>query len=268
MKDSWVFGLSFFASHLLFRLGIAWVWALFLLRGPCFILPCAHELAGVPTMSLHCSCYDITYPFILLLPLGLRVEALAMSISYILSSFGLYYLAFLLGQTIPSFGLPWPISLFRLPRSISFPGLPRSISFLRLPQPISFLFQFHRFLLNSLGFFGSITTSLPLIIFRLIGLYACCTKLLIHFLGFLNPFTSFSTSYYSHGFTAFILWASSTHLFLPDHLLFFASILTIIPVILAFWSLICYFLSPSFSYCWVSFAIGLFCQKWASTNIN
>ena len=122
MKVAWVFGLSFSASHLLFRLGIAQVRALFLLLGPCFILPYACELASVPAMSLHCSCYDITYPFISLLPLGLRVETPAMSISYILSSFGFYCPAFLLGQPIPSLRFPWLISFLRLPRPISFLG--------------------------------------------------------------------------------------------------------------------------------------------------
>ena len=47
--------------------------------------------------------------FYLLLPLGLRAEAPTMSISYIIPSFGLYYLTFLLGQPIPCLGLPWPI---------------------------------------------------------------------------------------------------------------------------------------------------------------
>ena len=36
-----------------------------------------HGLASAFAMPLHCSCYDITYHFILLLPLGLQAEALA-----------------------------------------------------------------------------------------------------------------------------------------------------------------------------------------------
>ena len=51
------------------------MWALSLLPGPCPLLSHVCGLAGAPAMPLHCSCYDITYPFTLLLPLGLQVEA-------------------------------------------------------------------------------------------------------------------------------------------------------------------------------------------------
>ena len=93
-------------------------------------LPCVHGLVSAPAIPLHFSCYDITYPFALLLLLGLRAEASTMSISYIIPSFGLYChtLGFLgpfhslgiLGPFHPSlplslpwvfcksFGLPWP----------------------------------------------------------------------------------------------------------------------------------------------------------------
>ena len=54
----------------------------------CF-LPCVCELASAPAMPLHSSCYNITYPFALLLVLGLWAKAAAMSISYIIPSFGL-----------------------------------------------------------------------------------------------------------------------------------------------------------------------------------
>ena len=50
-------------------------------------LPC--RLAVALAMPLHSSCYNITYLFALLLLLGLRAEAFAMSISYIIPSFGL-----------------------------------------------------------------------------------------------------------------------------------------------------------------------------------
>ena len=53
--------------------------------------------------------------------------------------------------------------------------------------------------------------------------------------------------------------------FLLGHLLSFVGLLTIIPAILAQWSLFYHSLSPSFSYCWASSAIRHFCQKWAST---
>ena len=93
--------------------------------------------------------------FYLLLPLGLQVEAPAISISYIIPSFGLYYPTFLLGQPISCLGLPRPISFFGHPRPISF--------FLNSFTPMGF------FLLNPLGFPGIVTTSLP---FGLIGLCA------------------------------------------------------------------------------------------------
>ena len=56
--------------------------------------------SGAPATSLHCSRYDITYFSALLLPLGLRAEVIAMPISYVIHSFGLYYPTFLLGQSI------------------------------------------------------------------------------------------------------------------------------------------------------------------------
>ena len=77
MKDTWAFGLSFSAFYLFFGLGIVWVQALSLLLGPCPLLSRVRELTGAPAMPLHCSCYDTTYLFTSLLPLGLRAEALA-----------------------------------------------------------------------------------------------------------------------------------------------------------------------------------------------
>ena len=50
-------------------------------------LPC--RLAIALAMPLHSSCYNITYLFALLLLLGLWAEPFAMSISYIIPSFGL-----------------------------------------------------------------------------------------------------------------------------------------------------------------------------------
>ena len=75
MNDKWAFWLLFSTFHLLFKLGIVWVWALSLLPGPCPLLSRVYRLAGAPTMSLHFSYYDITYPFTFLLPLSLQVEA-------------------------------------------------------------------------------------------------------------------------------------------------------------------------------------------------
>ena len=112
VNDTWVFGLSFFAFHLLFGLSIVWVWALSLLPSLCPILSCVCGLAGAPAMPLRCSYCDITYPFTLLLSLGLRAEAPTSPFLTFLSSFGPYWLAFLLGQPISCLGLPRLISFF------------------------------------------------------------------------------------------------------------------------------------------------------------
>ena len=118
-----------------------------------------------------------------------------MPISYIIPSFGLFCQTFLLGQLIPCLGHLRPILFFEHPQPILF--------FLTFFTPMSFL-------LNLLGFPGSITTSLP---FGLIGLYANTMNLLIPFLGFPDPFIlslnllQFSWVYY------FIPWASSTIFF-------------------------------------------------------
>lgn len=108
MNDTWAFGLSFSASHLFFELGITWVWAFFYLTWPMSLLSCVYGLTGVPTMPLQYSCYDITYLFASLLPLGLRAEAPTMSIFYIIPSFGLYYPAFLLANPLCTLGFLSP----------------------------------------------------------------------------------------------------------------------------------------------------------------
>jgi len=66
----------------------------------------------------------------------------------------------------------------------------------------------------------------------------------------------------------FIPWASSAHLLSLWPFIILVGPLTIIPTILAKLSLFYCFLSLSFLYCWVSSAIGPFCQKWASTPIK
>ena len=119
------------------------------------------------------------------------------------------------------------------------------------------------FLLNPLGFLGPITISLP---FGLIGLWANPMNLLIPFFRLPWPIFYFlSISYNSHGLTTSFLGLPRPIYFLLGHLLSFVGLLTIILVILAQWSLFYYSLSPSFSYCWASSAVGLFCQKWVST---
>ena len=53
-----------------------WVWGLSLLPSPCPLLSRVRGLASASAMSLYCSCYDITYPFTSLLPLGLQATLL------------------------------------------------------------------------------------------------------------------------------------------------------------------------------------------------
>ena len=118
------------------------------------------------------------------------------------------------------------------------------------------------FLINPLGF-HPITISLP---FGLISLCANPMNFLIPFFGLPRPIFYFlSISYNSHKLTTSFLGFPRPICFLLGHLLSFVGLLTIIPAILAQWSLFYHSLSPSFSYCWASSAIGPFCQKWAST---
>jgi len=56
------------------------------------------ELASATAMPLHCSCYGIIHPFVvLLLLLGLLAVTLDMPISHSIPSFSLHYPTFLLG---------------------------------------------------------------------------------------------------------------------------------------------------------------------------
>ena len=104
---------SYLANIAFFPMSMGWL----------MILPC-HYTALVMRILL----------FYFVVISGLMGWSSYQSIFYILSSFGLYWLAFLLGQPIPSLGFPQPIS---------FLGYPWPISFLKLPWPIFFfLFSF------------------------------------------------------------------------------------------------------------------------------
>ena len=59
----------------------------------------------------------------------------------------------------------------------------------------------------------------------------------------------------------FIPWASLAHLLLLYHLLFFVGLLTIIPAVLACWSLHYYFLFQSSLYCWAFSTIRPFVKS-------
>ena len=65
MNDTWVFEFSFSASHLFFELGIAWVWVLSLLLGPCSFLS---YVCGLLVL-LPCHCTASTMISLILLPI-------------------------------------------------------------------------------------------------------------------------------------------------------------------------------------------------------
>ena len=167
-------------------------------------------------MPLHYSCYDITS---LLLCCYLWAYRLRLLLVHFLHSF--FFWASLANiPTEPAHSIPWASSAHFIPRASSTHFL------------LPYLFHSHGFLLNPLNFFGSITTSLPFITFWASWPLCQPYEFTNSFLGLprLNYF--FSTSYYSHGFTTFIPWASSAHLLLPGHLLFLWACW---PLFLPFW---------------------------------
>ena len=214
MNDTWAFRLSFFASHLLFKLGIAWVWAFSLLLGPCSLLSYIRRLASALATPLHCSYYDITYPFTCCYLWACELKHLPCQLLILF-----VFLDFTAQHSC------WASSF----RALGILGPFHSLGILGhfiLP----YLFHSHGFLLNPLKFPGPITTSLP---FRLIGLCANPMNLLIPFLGFPSPFLlslhllQFPWAYY------FIPWAFLTHLLSFWPLIIFVGPLTTIPAILA-----------------------------------
>ena len=131
-------------------LGIAWVWAISLLPTPYPLLSRVRGLADDPTMPLHCSCYDNTS---LLLCCYLWAYGLKLLPVHFLHSF--FFWALLASIPAgPTHSIPWASSAHFIPQA--------SLAHFLLP----YLFHSHGFLLNSLGFLGPITTSLPLITFR------------------------------------------------------------------------------------------------------
>ena len=142
--------------------------------------------------------------FTLLLPLGLQAKALG-------SPFSTFFLLWASVASIlaePAHSISWASSTHFIPRASSAHFL------------LPYLFHSHGFLLNPLGFFGPITTSSPLITFRAYWPLCQPYEFINLFLGLPRLIYFFSTSYYSHGFTTFIPWASLAHLLLPGHLLF------------------------------------------------
>ena len=188
-------------------------------------------------MPLHCSYYDIACLFALLLPLGLWAKELAMSISYLIPSFGLYCLVFLLGQSIPYLGLPWPISFFgHLWLISSF-----STSFI----PMSFCWI--------------LWTSLTQEPYLYLWAYWPLSQphLLIPFFWLSRPIFTFFPSLtipmglllHSLGLSRLVCFLSGLCLLSLRPLIILVGLLTIISTILAQWFLFYYSYFPSFSYC-------------------
>ena len=174
-----------------------------------------------------------------------------MPISHIIPSFSLYYPTILLGQSIQHLELPRPFFILwaSSARSILWASLAHFI--------LSYFFHSHGLLLNLLGFPDPITTSFA---FGFIGLRTNPIYQLLS-LGSSGPFLlsfyflRFSRAYY------FILWHFLDPFVFFGATYYFVGLWTIVPAILAQWSLHCCFLSPQFSYYWAFFAIGPFCQK-------
>ena len=91
-------------------------------------------------------------------------------------------------STGPANSMPWASSAHFIPWASSTHFIHQASSAHCL---LPYLFHSHEFLLNPLGFLGQLPHPYLLLPFGLIGLYANPMNLLIHFLGFPDPFTSF-----------------------------------------------------------------------------
>ena len=81
----------------------------------------------------------------------------------------------------------------------------------------------------------------------------------IPFFGLLQPVFAFFLFLTIPMLSTSFFGASLAHLLSLGLLYYFVGLWTIIPAILAQWSLLCCFLSLPFSYCWVFSTIGPFC---------
>ena len=163
------------------------------------ILPCHYT---TPAM--------ISLLFYFVITPGLTSWGSYQSISCILSSFGLYWLTFLLDE--PTFHI---ITSFKLLLGHVLAMLAHPIPWASLAYFISwafsahffflYVFYFYELLLNPLGFPDPITTSLPLIIFRAYWPLCQHFEFTNSFLGLPRPIYFFFTSYYSHVFTTSFL---------------------------------------------------------------
>ena len=143
--------------HPFLGLSVAWAKAL---SSPCFFFLVSVGLLAIdPAISLHRTCYSFTSLFISCYPVGLRANAPTVPAHF--------FINFLLIASLTHF--PYLYHFWALLANI--PTVPAHfiISFIRFPRPIYFFFisfNLMDFLLDLLGFLGLITTSLPLIIFR------------------------------------------------------------------------------------------------------
>ena len=231
------------------------------------ILPCHYT---TPAM--------ISLLFYFVITPGLTSWGSYQSISCILSSFGLYWLTFLLDE--PTFHIITSFKLL-LGHVLAMPAHP--IPWASLAYFISWAFSAHFFflylfysyelLLNPLGFPTQLLHPYLLLSFGLIGLYANTLNLLIHFLGFPNPFTSFLPLIIPMCLLLHFLgflgpFASSLSLLFFFFFFFFCrpvnhySCCSGLLVFTSLFSLPIFFiLLGFFSHC-------AFCQKWASTMVK
>ena len=175
-----------------------------LLLGPCSILPCARGLAGAPIMIslilLFC-CYFWAYR--LKLP----------QVNFLYSFFFWALLHNILAWLVHS--IPWASLACFIPWASLAHFIPWASLALFLPLSLPWVFA---------KYFGLPPARLPrpylLLLFGIIGLFTCPTNLLIHFLGFPDPFTSFLPLTITMGLLHSFLGLSSAHLLFPGYLLF------------------------------------------------
>ena len=199
MKDTWAFGLLFSTVHLLFGLGIVWVQALSVLPGLGSLLPtwpmspsfpclwvgwCFYHATALLLLWYHLSfyfvvtsgltgwssCYDTTYLFTSLLPLGLRPKATT-------SPFLTFFLLLgFTGQHSCLASLFHPLGFLGPFHSLGFLGPLHSLDILNPFHSSGFLVPFSSFLPLSLSWVFAKSFRLPqpdyhiLISYYLLGL--------------------------------------------------------------------------------------------------
>ena len=195
VKDVWAFGLIFSAFHPFLDWALLGAKAHIFLPSPCFPFLCPWAF-GLLILPYDFIMLAIALPlfFISCYPMGLWTDTLAVSAHFFinlllkasLTHFSHLYLIWALLANIPAVLAHFTTSFVRLPRLIYF-------SFTSF-TPMGFL-------LNSLGFLGPITTSLPLITFRAYWPSSQPIELTNSFHELPQPNYFLFTTYYSHGLT-------------------------------------------------------------------